>query len=41
MEAQQVLYFDAPKELMLERCLKRAETSNRVDDQAEILSKRV
>lgn len=36
-----MLYFDASKELMLERCLKRAETSGREDDTAEILEKRV
>jgi adenylate kinase family enzyme len=41
LEANQVLYFDAPKELMLERCLKRAETSGRVDDKADVLEKRV
>lgn len=41
LEAQQVLYFDAPKEVMLERCLKRAETSGRADDNAESLEKRV
>lgn len=36
-----MLYFDASKELMLERCLKRAETSGRVDDKPEVLQKRV
>lgn len=41
MEAQQVLYYDAPEKLMLERCLKRAETSGRVDDKEEVLKKRV
>lgn len=36
-----MLYFDASKELMMERCLKRAETSGREDDTANILEKRV
>jgi len=43
-EAQQVLFYEVPKEVMLERCLKRAEASGdakRSDDSAETLQKRV
>lgn len=34
VEAQQVLFYDVPQEIMLERCMKRAETSGRSDDNA-------
>jgi len=35
------LFYDVPQEIMLERCLKRAETSGRSDDNAETIKKRV
>ena len=41
METQQVLYYEVPQEIMLERCMKRAETSGRSDDNAETIKKRV
>jgi adenylate kinase family enzyme len=41
IETQQVLYYEVPQEVMLERCMKRAETSGRSDDNAETIKKRV
>jgi adenylate kinase family enzyme len=41
VEVFQVLYYDVPEELMKQRCLKRAETSGRSDDNAETIIKRV
>lgn len=41
MEVFQVLYYDVPQELMQQRCMKRAETSGRSDDNAETIIKRV
>jgi len=41
VEAFQVLYYDVPQETMLERCMKRAETSGRSDDNAETIKTRV
>lgn len=41
IEAQQILFYDVPQETMTERCLKRAETSNRSDDNADTIKKRV
>ena len=32
VEAHQILFFDVPREKMIERCMKRAETSGRADD---------
>jgi len=40
-EVNQVLFFDVPQEIMLERCMKRAETSGRSDDNAETIKTRV
>jgi adenylate kinase family enzyme len=40
-EVTQVLYYDVPQETMLERCMKRAETSGRSDDNAETIKTRV
>ena len=40
-EVFQVLYFDVPKEVMTQRCLKRAETSGRSDDNPETIIKRI
>ena len=40
-EAQTVLYFDVSEEIMMKRCMKRAEGgSGRVDDNVETLKKR-
>lgn len=36
-----MLFYDVPQEIMVERCLKRALTSGRADDNADILKKRV
>jgi len=41
LEAQQILFYDVPQEIMLERCLKRAETSGRADDNPDTIKKRV
>ena len=41
MEAQQILFLDLDNELMIDRCAKRAETSERADDTADTLKKRV
>jgi len=41
VETQQVLFYDVPQELMIERCMKRAETSGRDDDNAETIKKRI
>jgi UMP-CMP kinase len=41
IETQQVLYYEVPQEVMLERCLKRGETSGRTDDNVETIKKRV
>jgi adenylate kinase family enzyme len=35
------LYYEVSDEVMLQRCLKRAETSGRGDDKEEILKKRL
>lgn len=35
------MFYDVPQEIMTERCLKRAETSGRSDDNAETIKKRV
>lgn len=40
-ETQQVLFYDVPQEIMLERCMKRAESSGRVDDNPDVIKKRV
>lgn len=40
-ETQQVLFYDVPQQTMLERCMKRAETSGRVDDNPDVIKKRV
>lgn len=36
-----MLYYDVPQETMLKRCMKRAETSGRSDDNAETIRVRV
>lgn len=36
-----LIYFDVPDEVMIERLIKRGETSGRIDDNAETISKRV
>lgn len=41
VEANQILFYDVPQEKMLERCMKRAETSGRSDDNAETIKARV
>ena len=41
MEAYQILFYDVPQELMIQRCMKRAETSGRKDDNAETIKVRV
>lgn len=41
VEANQVLFYDVPQEVMLQRCMKRAETSGRSDDNAETIKTRV
>jgi len=40
-ETHSVLFYDVPEDLMLERCMKRAETSGRIDDNPETIKKRV
>lgn len=40
-EVHQVLFYDVPQEIMEARCMKRAETSGRSDDNAETIKKRV
>lgn len=37
----QVLFYDVPQDVMEARCMKRAETSGRADDNAETIKKRV
>jgi UMP-CMP kinase len=39
-EAKLVLYFECPEEEMLNRLLKRGETSGRVDDNIDSIRKR-
>ena len=41
VEASQILFYDVPQEIMLARCMKRAETSGRSDDNAETIKTRV
>ena len=41
VEASQILFYDVPQEKMIERCMKRAETSGRSDDNAETIKARV
>ena len=41
METQQVLFFDLPHDVMLERAKKRAEKNARFDDTEEIFKKRI
>jgi len=36
-----VIFYDVPQDIMLERCMKRAETSGRSDDNADTIKKRV
>ena len=36
-----VIYYDIPQALMLERCMKRADKSDRSDDNPEVIKKRV
>jgi UMP-CMP kinase len=36
-----VLYYNVPQDIMVERCLKRAETSGRSDDNPDTIKKRV
>ena len=36
-----IIYYDVPKETMIERLLKRAKKSGRIDDTEEIIGKRV
>ena len=36
-----ILFYDVPQETMIARCMKRAETSGRSDDNAETIKKRV
>jgi UMP-CMP kinase len=40
-EVHQVLFYDVPQDVMEARCMKRAETSGRSDDNAETIKKRV
>ena len=40
-EVHQILFYDVPQEIMEQRCLKRAETSGRADDNAEVIKQRV
>ena len=41
VEASQILFYDVPQEIMLARCMKRAETSGRSDDNAETIKARI
>jgi adenylate kinase family enzyme len=41
LECQRILFFDVTEETMYERCMKRAETSGRTDDNPETMKKRV
>ncbi|PAV88490.1 hypothetical protein WR25_23118 [Diploscapter pachys] len=41
MPARLALYFEVAEETLVKRCLKRAETSGRVDDNAETIKKRL
>ena len=41
VECHQCLYYDVPQELMVQRCMKRAETSGRSDDNAETIKTRI
>ena len=41
IEAHSILYFDVPKETMMARCSKRAETSGRADDNPETMKNRI
>ena len=41
LECQRILFFDVTEETMYERCMKRAETSGRADDNPETMKKRV
>lgn len=41
IEAHSILYYEVPKETMLARCAKRAETSGRADDNPATMEKRV
>jgi UMP-CMP kinase len=41
MEAHAILYYDVPREIMLERCTSRAKTSGRADDNPETMANRV
>lgn len=36
-----ILFYDVPQEVMIARCMKRAETSGRSDDNADTIKKRV
>ena len=40
-EVHSILFYDVPHEIMLQRCMKRAETSGRSDDNAETIKVRV
>lgn len=39
-EAQSVLYFNVPEEICIERCLERAKTSGRTDDNHGTIQRR-
>lgn len=41
VEAHQILFYDVPQDIMIERCMKRAESSDRADDNAETIKARV
>lgn len=41
MECHSILYYEVPKDVMLERCKKRAETSGRADDNPKTMENRV
>ena len=41
MEAHSILYYEVPKEIMMTRCMQRAETSGRADDNPKTMENRV
>lgn len=41
LEFQNILYFNAPEEVLVERIMKRGKTSGRSDDSKEIITKRI
>jgi adenylate kinase family enzyme len=41
VEVSQILFIDVPKDVMIERCMKRALTSGRSDDNEETIKARI